>query len=148
MNDDGGPSISILVSDRQREVHDIDGLVGLARAVLLAEGRDHVELSLSLVDEREMTQLHERYLHEPGPTDVLSFPLDETDRNEDGSRVLGDVVVAPAVAARNRPDDPAGELRLLIVHGVLHILGYDHEDGSERAEMWARQEGYSGVRVP
>jgi probable rRNA maturation factor len=84
-------------------------------------------------------------MHEEGPTDVLSFPLDEVD--DRGVRLLGDVVVAPVVAARNNPNDPAAEMRLLVVHGILHVLGYDHEEDSERAEMWARQERYSGVRV-
>ena len=116
--------------------------------MLRADGHGHVELSLSLVGEPEIAELHERFMHEPGPTDVLTFPLDPDDRTEDGTRVLGDVVIAPAVAARNNPDDPGGELRLLVAHGVLHILGYDHEEEAERADMWARQERHSGVRVP
>jgi rRNA maturation RNase YbeY len=57
-------------------------------------------------------------------------------------------VIAPATAARNNPGDPAAELRLLLVHGILHILGYDHETPDERALMWERQERYSGVRTP
>ena len=146
--DDSGHTVLVLVSDRQTESLDVDDLAALARAVLVAEGRTHVELSLSFVDEAEMAGLHERYMHESGPTDVLTFPLDEDDRTEDGDRVLGDVVIAPAVAARNNPDDPLAELRLLVVHGVLHILGYDHESDGERADMWARQQRYSGVRVP
>jgi probable rRNA maturation factor len=68
--------------------------------------------------------------------------------DERGRRLLGDVVIAPAVAARNNPDDPQGEMRLLLVHGILHLLGYDHEDDAEKALMWARQERYSGVRAP
>jgi probable rRNA maturation factor len=75
-------------------------------------------------------------------------------------RVLGDVVIAPAVAARNNPGDPPAvaarnnpgdppaELRLLLVHGILHLLGYDHQTQDERAEMWSRQEHHSGVRTP
>ena len=87
-----------------------------------------------------MAALHERYLGETGPTDVLSFPL-----GEDG--LLGDVVVCPRVAAGNNPDRDA-ELRLLVVHGILHLLGYDHEEDGERAVMWARQAAYSGVSAP
>lgn len=138
---------AVLVSDRQSSAVDLDTLATLASDVLAAEGFDHVELSLSFVREDEMADLHQRFMAEPGPTDVLTFPLDEDDRTEDGARVLGDVVVAPAVAARNNPSDPAAELRLLVVHGVLHILGYDHEDDAQRAAMWARQERYSGVKV-
>jgi len=149
MTDDPGISASlptILVSDRQTLPVDEAGLVDLARTTLLGEGLGAVELSVSFVDDDEMEELHVRYMNEDGPTDVLSFPLDEEEHH--GVRVLGDVVIAPAVAARNNPEDPAAELRLLLVHGILHVLGYDHEDADERAAMWARQERYSGVRTP
>ena len=145
--DDDGSSPAVLVSNRQSEVVDEDGLVALARATLDGEGVSHdVELSVSFVGEDEMADLHVRYLDEEGPTDVLSFPLDEVD--DGGVRLLGDVVIAPAVAGRNNPGDPAAEIGLLLVHGILHVLGYDHEDDAGRAEMWARQERYSGMRVP
>jgi probable rRNA maturation factor len=145
MSDDPGQP-AILVSNRQTVPVDVDALVELARRTLRGEGLDRVELSVSFVGDAEMEELHVRYLDEPGATDVLSFPLD--DEEHDGVRVLGDVVIAPSVAARNNPQDPAGELRLLLVHGMLHILGYDHETSDERARMWARQERYSGVRTP
>jgi len=144
MTDDQPPRI--LVSDRQGEPLDHHGLVDLARTTLEAEGEARSELSVSFVTVDEMAELHRTYLAEEGPTDVLSFPLDET--GEDGVRVLGDVVIAPAVAAANRPDDPPSELRLLLVHGILHLLGHDHEDDADRAEMWAKQERYTGVRIP
>jgi probable rRNA maturation factor len=145
MTDDPGQP-AILVSDRQNLPVDGPALVELARETLRAEGYGRVELSLSFVDDEEMEALHVRYMDEPGPTDVLSFPMD--DREHDGVRVLGDVVIAPAVAARNNPDDPPAELRLLLVHGILHILGYDHQTEDERAEMWSRQERHSGVQTP
>jgi probable rRNA maturation factor len=144
MSDDDGPRI--LVSDRQLEPLDHDGLVELARTTLAAEGVARSELSLSFVTTEEMADLHRTYLGEEGPTDVLSFPLEESD--EEDVRILGDVVIAPAVAAANRPQDPPSELRLLLVHGILHLLGHDHEDEADRAEMWAKQERYAGVRVP
>jgi probable rRNA maturation factor len=115
---------------------------------MIGEGVADAELSLSLVTDEEMAELHERYLGLPGPTDVLSFPLDEDDRDEDGVRLLGDVVVAPSVAARDAPEDPAAELRLLVVHGILHLLGHDHLRDEDRARMWARQQRYTGVRIP
>ena len=146
MSDDGSHP-AVLISNRQSLPVDGDGLTTLARDTLVAEGRTHqVELSVSFVDETEMADLHVRYMDEEGPTDVLSFPLDEVD--DRGVRLLGDVIVAPSVAAQNNPDDPAGEMRLLLVHGILHVLGYDHEEDAERAAMWARQERYSGIRVP
>jgi probable rRNA maturation factor len=147
MSDDDGSHPAVLISDRQTIRLDVEGLTALAEETLTAEGSsDRVELSVSFVDDDEMTELHRRYMSEDGPTDVLSFPLDEVD--DRGVRLIGDVIVAPSVAGRNNPSDPAGEVRLLLVHGILHVLGYDHEDDAERAEMWARQERYSGIRVP
>lgn len=145
-----GASLSppvILMDDRQTDPVDADDLRALARSCLVGEGAEGSELSVSFVSEQEIADLHEHYMHEEGPTDVLSFPLDE-DAGDDGVRLLGDVVIAPSVAARNRPDDPASEMRLLLVHGILHLLGHDHMDDEERSAMWARQERYSGVRTP
>lgn len=137
--------IRVLVDDRQDLSVDVDGLVELARACLAGEGVGMAELSLAFVSEQEIAELHERWLQEPGPTDVLAFPLGEADG--DGVRLLGDVVIAPAYAARTRPD-LAAELRLLLIHGILHLLGHDHEEDDERAAMWVLQERYSGVSIP
>jgi probable rRNA maturation factor len=145
MADDDQPPL-IALDDRQSDAVDLEGLTTVARATLLGEGIADAELSISLVTEEEIAELHRRYLREEGPTDVLSFPLDE-EAGEDGVRMLGDVVIAPAVAARNNPEDPASELRLLLVHGILHLLGHDHTERADRESMWARQERYSGVRI-
>jgi probable rRNA maturation factor len=143
---EGGHRPRILVSNRQSAPIDEAALVELATACLRGEGMDGCELSVSLVTEEEMADLHLRYAGEEGPTDVLSFPMDEVD--EEGVRLLGDVVIAPSVAATNNPGDPDAELRLLLVHGILHLLGHDHQGEEERAEMWARQQRYAGVRAP
>ena len=135
------PGTAVLVSNRQEDVAlDDVALAALAERTLAGEGERSVELSLSFVGLDEMSELHQRYLGEPGPTDVLSFPL-----GEDG--LLGDVVVCPAHAALNAPDLDR-ELRMLVVHGVLHLLGYDHEEEDGRRVMWQKQESYSGVRMP
>jgi probable rRNA maturation factor len=151
--DDGehlDPWPRVLISNRQDRPVDEEALGALARDTLRSEGIERAELSVSFVELGEIAGLHERFMDEPGPTDVLSFPLDDVDEaKERGSvRLLGDVVVAPAEAARNNPDDPESELRLLLVHGILHLLGYDHEDDGARTRMWERQERYSGVRGP
>jgi probable rRNA maturation factor len=136
----------VLIDDRQDDVPvDIAGLSVLAEETLVGEDAANAELSVSFVTEREIADLNSRYAGEHGPTDVLSFPIGDLD--EDGVRILGDVIVAPAVGARNNTDDPAGEIRLLVVHGILHLLGHDHMDDADRAQMWARQERYSGVAV-
>lgn len=151
------PGPRVAVSDRAEPPLDAAArrsLAALGARVLAAEGVERGELSLSFVGEAEMEDLHRRFMDEPGPTDVLSFPMDEDDGDTSdpsavgAERLLGDVVVCPAVAARNNPSDPAGELRLLVAHGVLHLLGYDHEDEAGRADMWTRQEAYSGVASP
>ena len=142
MDDPGHPAV--LISNRQQVQVDEAGLAELAARTLLAEGVDGCELSVSFVDDEEMSELHRRFMGEEGPTDVLSFPMND---DEGGVRLLGDVVIAPALAARNNGDLEA-ELRLLLVHGILHLLGYDHEEDLARGEMWARQERYSGVRAP
>jgi probable rRNA maturation factor len=114
------------------------------------------DLSMLLVDEAHMTNLHEKWMEEPGPTDVLSFPMDELrphsiagpnrtrGRDEDDSEpvLLGDVVLCPQVAAAQAKEhghSTQAELELLTVHGVLHLLGYDHADPEEEAEMFALQ---------
>ena len=136
----------VLISNRQGRPVDEEGLAALARDTMRGEGIERAELSVSFVEQDEIAGLHERFMDQAGPTDVLSFPLDDVD--EDDVRLLGDVVVAPAEAARNNPSDPEAELRLLLVHGILHLLGYDHEDDGARTRMWERQERYSGVRAP
>src|SRR5438552_228557 len=118
--------IHVLVSNRQHRAVDAGSLARLAAETLEREGVSApAELSLSFVTAEEIEDLHVRYLNEPGPTDVLSFPMDE-------HGLLGDVVVCPEEAARNNPADVEGELRLLVVHGSLHILGYDHEEEDDR----------------
>ena len=131
------PSPTVVLSDRQDLPADRPGLKDVATLTLRAERAGPVELSVSLVTREEMAELHARYLGDPEPTDVLSFTMDE-------EGLLGDVVICPAVAAAQNPDLEA-ELRLLLVHGILHLLGYDHDEEEERRAMWARQERYSGV---
>jgi probable rRNA maturation factor len=133
------PDTSVLVDDRQDVPIDVESVTDVAVRCLRGEGAVG-ELSISFVTLEEMADLHERYMREEGPTDVLSFP-----QGEDG--LLGDVVICPAYAATNNADLDA-EVRLLVAHGILHLLGHDHEDDEERAEMWAKQEAYTGVRVP
>lgn len=144
-------SIEVL-NESGAEVAEKD-LADLARHVL--DGlRVHplAELSVLLVDEAAMTELHEKWMDEPGPTDVLSFPMDELrpghmpgGADEDGEAdpgLLGDVVLCPAVAERQAREAGHGteaELALLCTHGILHLLGYDHAEPEEHKEMFGLQ---------
>ncbi len=104
------------------------------------------DLSVLLVDVDVMTDLHVRWMDEPGPTDVLSFPMDELRHGRDGEPsppgLLGDVVLCPEVAAqqaRAAGHSTVEELLLLTAHGILHLLGYDHAEPDEEKEMFALQ---------
>jgi probable rRNA maturation factor len=134
----------------------------LARAVLESEGIvSDTEVSLLFVDEATIASLNERFLEVTGPTDVLSFPIeDEASRggrspDEGGTGpgsieadtgrllLLGDVVICPAVAARNAVDHGVtfdDEIALLVVHGLLHLLGMDHEVEAEAQRMEQREQ--------
>ena len=114
---------------------------------VLDELRVHpqAELSITLVASDVMAELHERWMDEPGPTDVLSFPMDELRPGRDGEPaegVLGDVVLCPEVAAtqaRAAGHSTEEELLLLTTHGILHLLGFDHAEPDEEKEMFALQ---------
>jgi probable rRNA maturation factor len=128
-------------SDRQDLPVDLKDLEDLARRTMHAEGVGDAELSVSLVTAEEIADLDQRYLGEPGPTDVLSFPQDD-EAPPGRPRLLGDVVICPKVAASQNADFEA-EMRVLLVHGILHLLGYDHQEEDDRRVMWERQGRYA-----
>ena len=154
--------MSIYIANESGVEVDEAGLAAVARFAL-DELRIHplAELSVLMVDEGAMTELHERWMGEPGPTDVLAFPMDELRPPQPGSReepgtdpgLLGDVVLCPQVAAKQaaaaggsgKSGAAAGhstqdELSLLCVHGILHLLGYDHAEPDEHAAMFGLQD--------
>ncbi|MGW6694819.1 rRNA maturation RNase YbeY [Rhodococcus sp. NPDC054953] len=124
-------------------------LVDVARfAISRMDVHPAAELSMVLVDLDTMADLHMRWMDLPGPTDVMSFPMDELepggrpDAPEPGPAMLGDIVLCPAFAADQAAKaghSTAHELALLTVHGVLHLLGYDHAEPEEEKEMFALQ---------
>jgi probable rRNA maturation factor len=149
--------VSVEVLNESGAAVDELALVQLGRHLLARLGVSPLaELAVSLVDLERMEQLHEKWMGEPGPTDVLAFPMDELDLR--GSRgvghggpdepepsapaVLGDVVLCPVVAERQAAEaghSTEDELHLLCTHGVLHLLGYDHGEPDEHAEMFGLQ---------
>lgn len=113
-------------------------VAALARMVLEAEGAGDRGLSIALVDDLTMARLHGEFLDDPTPTDVMAFPLDE-----DGDPELGEVVVSLDTAIRQAPDsglEPDAEALLYVIHGTLHLLGYDDHEPEPRARMHARQD--------
>jgi probable rRNA maturation factor len=155
--------VEVFVADEQSE-HPVEPLrwARLAEQVLADEGvRGEAELSILFVDEPAMADLNLRFNSKEGPTDVLAFPIDEEPteggRSPDSGGtgpgytppepadlpvLLGDVVVCPSVASRNAASHAGtydDELALLIVHGILHLMGMDHEDDDEAEAMEARE---------
>ena len=139
--------MSIEVLNETDTVLDEMELVACSRYVL-EEMKVHpgADLCLKLVDEAAMEVLHVQWMDLPGPTDVMSFPMDELRPGRDGQEpeegVLGDIVLCPTVAARQAAE--AGhateeELLLLTTHGILHLLGYDHAEPEEEREMFELQ---------
>jgi probable rRNA maturation factor len=113
-----------------------------ARRALAAERVRHALLSITLVDRRGMARINRTHLGHAGATDVISFGFT---RATDQDPVVGDVYICPDVARENAAVRGVGvrnEIARLVVHGVLHVLGYDHpvDDGRESSAMWKRQE--------
>lgn len=155
-------SVAVFAADEQA-AQPVDTLrwVTLAELVLSDEGvRGEVELSLLFVDEGTIADLNARFLGRDGSTDVLAFPIDEepadsgrspdsggtgpgfTPESAEVPMLLGDVVICPEVAHRNAPEHAGtydDEMALLVVHGVLHLLGMDHDDDDEAEAMELRE---------
>lgn len=117
------------------------------------------ELSILLVDEPAMEKLHIELMDEPGATDVLSVPMDELTPGTPGrptpQGMLGDIAICPQVAkvqAKNAGHSLQDEMLLLTTHGILHLLGYDHAEPEEKAEMFGLQRelltGFTGKEAP
>lgn len=139
------PTISVTVLNETSAEIDADRWAGLVRRVLEREGVEGpAETAVMFVDDETMAELNVEHMGGSGPTDVLSFPID--DGADDGvptivgqARLVGDIVVCPSVAAANAPEhagDLDAEIALLLIHGSLHLLGHDHAEPDERDAMW------------
>lgn len=145
-SEDAGDLITVLIDEEFAAQVDGDDLATAVLATLEAEGRAG-EATVVVTSDEAVAELNERYRDVTGPTDVLSFPAQEETPDfvtaPEMSAYLGDIIIAlpytqRQAASLNRP--LAAELRLLAVHGALHLLGYDHAEPEEEAEMWARQD--------
>lgn len=139
--------MSIEVNNESDYAADEAEFSALARYVLdELHVHPQAELAIVFVDTQTMTDLNGRWMEEDGPTDVLSFPMDELRPGRPGdpspAGLLGDVVLCPEVAAqqaRIAGHSTSEELLLLTTHGILHLLGYDHAEPEEEKEMFALQ---------
>jgi len=142
--------VSIEIANESGTEVDTDSILGVARYALDEMGVNPLaELSVLLVDTEYMAELNHRWMGGDGPTDVLAFPMDEGSIDHGPGEppggeptLLGDIVLAPGVAAKQAATaghSAAEELHLLTVHGVLHLLGYDHAEPEEEREMFGLQ---------
>jgi probable rRNA maturation factor len=142
--------VSIELSNESEVEVDLDRVQALAIHVR-DELKLHpqVDVGIIFVDEEPMTELHIKWMDEPGPTDVLSFPMDELRPGSDlvpsPEGVLGDIVVCPQVAAEQAVKAGHGtidEILLLVTHGMLHLVGFDHAEPEEEKEMFGLQKQF------
>jgi len=133
------------INNESGETVDEKDLVELAQfALTVLRINPEAELSIVLVDEDTMSSYHERFMDEPGPTDVLSFPMDELRPGQPGAEpplgVLGDIVLCPQVTDKQAAQmgrTPRQEAEYLLIHGLLHLVGFDHAEPAEKAIMFA-----------
>jgi probable rRNA maturation factor len=131
----------IFIEDASCLVFPASMLEHAAQAVLELSAAADADMTIALVDDARIQGLNRDFLGHDAPTDVLSFPADETDP-ETARRYLGDVVISFARASEQaveRGHAVQDELQLLVIHGVLHLLGHDHAQVGERDRMWAVQ---------
>lgn len=140
----------IFLADEQTDHVDHGDLHALAELVLREEGYpEDAEVTLLFVSEPEMASYNERFLDRSHPTDVLAFPVEELrpgvvpDVDPQGPPlILGDVIVAPAYVRRQAAEFGVtfeDEMSLMVTHGILHLLGYDHVEDDDAEEMEARE---------
>jgi probable rRNA maturation factor len=144
--------VSIEIIDESGLDLDVQRLAALSRFVMdRMRVHPQAELCVKAVDEATIAELNERWMDKEGPTDVLAFPMDELrpglvdEEPEEG--VLGDLVLCPEIAARQGEAAGHGtvaEIELLTTHGILHLLGYDHAEPEEHAEMFGLQDEILG----
>ncbi|HSK06937.1 MAG TPA: rRNA maturation RNase YbeY [Acidimicrobiia bacterium] len=142
--------MSVFLADEQGVPVDLDRLRRLAELVLAEEGYpSETELTVLLVSEDEMAAYNERFLERSGPTDVLAFPVEELmpgvvpDQDSNGPPlIIGDVIVAPGYVGRQAEENDVvfeDEMALMVAHGILHLLGYDHIDDDDAETMERRE---------
>ena len=148
--------MSVFLADEQSEDLDLPRLRSLAELVLAEESYpDGTEVTLLFVKDDEMAAYNSRFLERSGPTDVLAFPVEElipgvvpeTDPNGP-PLVIGDVIVAPSYVRRQAKEYEVSmddEISLMVIHGILHLLGYNHEDDESASRMEGREAEVLGM---
>lgn len=147
MESDSQPGVTVTVLNETDAPIDVDTWAELVRNALLAEGVvAPAETNVVFVDVDTIAELNAEHMGNDGPTDVLSFPIDDEWNDAAAlpgeTRFVGDIALCAEVAERNAPEHAGtmeDEIALLLIHGTLHLLGHDHGEPDERALMWAAE---------
>ncbi|MGF1668570.1 MAG: rRNA maturation RNase YbeY [Acidimicrobiia bacterium] len=142
--------MNVYVTDEQSVAVDVAGLRLLAESVLTDEGfPEDSEVTLMLVSDEAISEYNHRFMDRQGPTDVLAFPLEQLEPGQAPKRrpgappvMLGDIIIAPAYVSRQALEQGSeftDEVSLMVVHGMLHLMGWDHADDAQAEEMEARE---------
>ncbi len=154
--------MNIFLADEQAEAVETAPIVAIAERVLLAEAfPDHAEVAIVLVGEDQMARYNQRFMERTGPTDVLAFPVDQLIPGQIPTTIangqplsLGDIFVCPTVVKQQAAElgvSLEDEMALIVTHGILHLLGYDHNDPADAAVMTAREREFlakEGIELP
>ncbi|MBT8217534.1 MAG: rRNA maturation RNase YbeY [Acidimicrobiia bacterium] len=154
--------MNIFLADEQEEPLETGPIVAMAERVLTSEGLpDHTEVAIVLVGEAEMARYNQRFMERTGPTDVLAFPIDQLVPGEVPTTIangqplsLGDIFICPAIVRKQAEDlsvSMGDEMALIVTHGILHLLGYDHSEPVAAAIMTARERellAKEGIELP
>ncbi len=154
--------MNIFLSDEQGAPIEAASIVAIAERVLIAEGMpDDAELAIVLVGEEEMAGYNQRFMDRKGPTDVLAFPVDQLVPGQVPTTIangqplsLGDIFICLDVVKRQADElgvSLGDEMALIVTHGILHLLGYDHNDPADAARMSARERDLlkkEGIELP
>lgn len=154
--------MNIFLADEQSEAVETSFLVTIAERVLVAEGvPDHAELAMVLVGPDEMARYNEKFMERSGPTDVLAFPVDQLTPGQMPTTIangqplsLGDIFVCPSVVKDQATElgvSLGDEMALIVTHGILHLLGYDHTDPADAEVMTSRERellAKEGIELP
>ena len=148
MSDPASTPVVVGVDEQSAIEIDVDRWSSLAVTAFVDQGVPAGECNLLFVDATTIHELNREHRGKDRPTDVLSFPLDGADAGH-ADDLIGDIVICPTIAAANAPEHAGqdhhtgtldDELALLVVHGVLHLLGHDHEDDDEAQVMESREQ--------
>ena len=133
--------MNIELSNESGEIIDEVGIIGVAGFTMKKMGlHEECDLAISVVNEARISELHLEWMELEGPTDVLSFPMDELKPESKVPGIVGDVVLCPQFAEKQAVNGLDAELKLLTIHGVLHCLGFDHVEPTEEMVMFDLQD--------